>query len=333
MHDSLRADACGRPFFVDVMSLATTCLDDCVASFSVTDDLHMWGPGCERAALSLVEAQRYCRDLAVSHYENFPVVTWLLPKHLHQHFYNVYAYCRYADDLGDEISDTNRSLELLAWWRDELNVCYVGKCSHPIFVALAPTIEQFGIPQQPFEDLISAFEQDQRVTDYETFSQLEDYCTRSANPVGRLVLYLAERYNEENSRLSDSICTGLQLANFWQDVARDFEIGRVYLPHEDRQRFGYTDAMLQNRETNSQFLELMTFQIDRARSYLTAGFPLVREMPGRLKVDIEMFIRGGLEILNAIQRIEYRVWDKRPVISKKKLAFTTLWCLLKSFVR
>lgn len=302
-------------------------------SFSVKDDLEKWGPGHSNAPLSEADAQQYCRDLAVSHYENFPVVTWLLPKHLHQHFYNVYAYCRYADDLGDEIGDKGQSLELLDWWRDELNACYAGKSSHPIFVALAPTIEQFGIPQQPLDDLISAFEQDQRITDYDTFSQLEDYCTRSANPVGRLVLYLAERFNEENAQLSDSVCTGLQLANFWQDVSRDYDIGRVYLPAEERHRFSYTDIMLENRETNAQFQELMKFEVDRARSYLTTGFPLVPRMPGRLKVDIEMFIRGGLEILNAIERIDYQVWDKRPVISKKKLAFTTLWCCMKNLLR
>lgn len=304
-----------------------------MASFSVTDDLRKWGPGQPHAVLSLADAQQYCRDLAISHYENFPVVTWLLPKHLHQHFYNVYAYCRYADDLGDEIEPAEQSLELLGWWRDELNACYAGKLSHPIFVALAPTIKQFGIPSKPFDDLISAFEQDQRTTNYETFAQLEDYCTRSANPVGRLVLYLAERFDVENGELSDSVCTGLQLANFWQDVSRDYNIGRVYLPAEDRQRFGYTDKMLEMRETNSQFQELMEFEVDRAKKYLTAGFPLVPRVPGRLKVDIEMFIRGGLEILNAIERIDYRVWDKRPIISKKKLAATTLWCFLKSFVR
>ena len=228
-------------------------------------DLERWGPGRATAAASESQSEAYCRSLARRHYENFPLASWMLPRHLHQHFFNVYAYCRWADDLGDEIGDRERSRELLGWWRGELETCYGGSATHPVFVALRKTIERFSIPRQPFEDLISAFEQDQRVTEYETFAQLRDYCRRSADPVGQIVLYVCECFTEENARLSDSICTGLQLANFWQDVARDYDIGRVYLPRESRLQFGYSDEDLEHRRTNEAFIELMRFEVARAR--------------------------------------------------------------------
>ena len=297
----------------------------CTMSTSVAGDfrqeLLQWGPESLRnRRASLPEAEAYCRALATTHYENFPLVSWLLPRYLHQHFYNVYAYCRWSDDLGDEVRDPGRSLELLAWWRGELAECYAGRTRHPVFVALRQTIGEFGIPSQPFEDLVSAFEQDQRVLRYDTFEQLRDYCRRSADPVGRIVLSLCRAYDEQNVAWSDSICTGLQLANFWQDVKRDFEIGRVYLPREDRERFGYIDIDLENRVTNEAFLELMRFEIDRARRFLTDGLPLVERLPGRLCVDIDLFVRGGLRILDRIEAIGYRVWDRRPVVTKADAA-------------
>ena len=296
--------------------------------------LEQWGPAGEiDSPVSLHDAQTYCKQLATTHYENFSVVSWLLPKKLHQHFYNVYAYCRWSDDLGDEVGDPAKSLELLAWWRSELAACYAGECRHPVFVALRETIERFEIPAVPFEDLLSAFEQDQRVTDYETFDQLRDYCRRSADPVGRLVLYLCEQFDEQNAAWSDSICTGLQLANFWQDVARDFEIGRIYLPQEDRNRFGYTQADLEGRVTNAAFLDLMRFEVDRAREFLRAGLPLVPQLPGRLQVDIEMFARGGLKILERIERIGYRVWDERPVVTKLDAMRILSGCLMRGMAR
>ena len=204
-------------------------------------DLQLYGPQKSALALPLDRrtAEAYCRTLATSHYENFPMVSWLLPKGLHQHFYNIYAYCRWADDLGDEVGDTKKSLELLAWWRGEVEACFAGQLRHPVFVALKPTIDEFSIPREPFLDLISAFEQDQSICEYDTFEQLRDYCRRSADPVGRLVLSLCRENTDLNVVWSDSICTGLQLANFCQDVARDFAIGRIYLPRADYERFGY----------------------------------------------------------------------------------------------
>lgn len=278
---------------------------------------------------SLTEAEAYCAKLATSHYENFPVVSWVLPKRLHQHFYNVYAYCRWADDLGDEVGSTIRALELLNWWRSELNDCYVGRVRHPVFVALRQTILQFDIPIDPFADLISAFEQDQIVCEYDTFDQLLDYCRRSANPVGRLVLRLAQCDSPKNIEWSDSICTGLQLANFWQDVARDAAIGRVYLPREDRETFRYSDEQRQLGRSTPEFATLLRFEVDRARGFLEAGRPLVSQVPRWLEVEIDLFIQGGLQILKEIETIRYSVWEVRPKVSKWAMAQMFMGSLLR----
>ena len=291
-------------------------------------ELSQWGPDANFTAPSLTEAEAYCRQLATTHYENFPLVSWLLPKDLHQHFYNVYAYCRWADDLGDEAGSTARALELLAWWRSELDACYGGATRHPVFVALKPTLDQFAIPITPFQDLLSAFEQDQRVTEYDTFDQLRDYCRRSADPVGRIVLYLCGQHTAQNVEWSDAICTGLQLANFWQDVARDFSIGRIYLPREDCQRFGFTRANFDRKASTPEFLTLMKFEVDRAREWLQRGLPLVEKLPGRMQVDIDLFAHGGLRILDRIEAIGYRVWETRPKVTKfdaVQLLTAALW--------
>lgn len=286
-----------------------------------------------RGTPSLEEANTYCRTLATGHYENFPLVSWLLPKGLHQHFYNVYAFCRWADDLSDEIGDTERSLELLACWRQELTDCFADSCRHPVFVALRPTIEEFAIPAQPFNDLISAFEQDQRVFEYDTYSQVLDYCTRSANPVGRIVLYLCRQVSDQTFAWSDSICTGLQLANFWQDVNRDLDINRIYLPKEDREHFSVNREDLFTRSTTEEFLKLMEFEVDRAREILKSGLPLVEVLPGPLQVDIELFARGGLCILDRIERIGYRVLETRPVVTKFDAMRMLASCLLRAGYR
>jgi len=283
-----------------------------------------------RGVPSLEDANSYCQTLATGHYENFPLVSWLLPRGLHQHFYNVYAFCRWADDLSDEISDTERSLELLAWWRRELTDCFADHCRHPVFVALHPTIKEFAIPEQPFNDLISAFEQDQRILEYDTFSQVLDYCTRSANPVGRIILHLCRQVSDQTFAWSDSICTGLQLANFWQDVNRDLEINRLYLPKEDRERFGVTREDIFARNTTEEFLKLMEFEVDRTRKLLKSGLPLVEVLPGPLQVDIELFARGGLCILDRIELIGYRVLDTRPVVTKFDALRMLASCLFRA---
>ncbi len=307
-------------------------------SAAFADELAVWGPQSIPGRVpTLAEANAYCQRLATTHYENFPIVSCLLPRRLHQHFYNIYAYCRWADDLADEVADPVRALKLLAWWRAELAGCYAERAIHPVFVALVPTIRMFNIPIEPFADLISAFEQDQSVREYDTFEQLVEYCRRSANPVGRLVLYLCQQATTENFRWSDAVCTGLQLANFWQDVARDLDIGRIYLPHEDCRQFGYSREDLNSRVTNDPFLRLMAFQVERARSWLSpwrdATLPELAPFPWRLQVDIELFARGGERILDRIARIGYRVWDKRPVVTKADVAWLFFACAGRGLVR
>ena len=280
-----------------------------------SDDLRRYGPDAAYA-VTPDEAKAYCARLAASHYENFSVVTWLTPKELRPAFAAVYAFCRWSDDLGDEVGDTTRATELLDWWRGELRAMYEGEARHPVFLALREVIREYGIPIGPFEALISAFRQDQDVTDYDTYAQLLDYCTRSADPVGHLVLYLARSFDEENARLSDCTCTGLQLANFWQDIARDLDIPRVYLPREDRARFGYSDEDLNARRFTPAFRELLAYEVGRARALLLEGRELVPRMPRKLAVDIDLFSRGGLAILVRIEAQGFDVWSRRPEVGK-----------------
>ena len=214
-------------------------------------------------APSEAEAREYCRRLARSHYENFSVASWFLPERLRQHFFNVYAYCRISDDLGDEVGDSAASLLVLDQWENELNACYDGDHTrhprHPVFVALAETVRKFEIPKHEFADLLTAFRQDQSVSRYETFNDLLGYCRYSANPVGHLVLYLCGYRDSARQQLSDYTCTALQLANFWQDVSADFAKGRIYLPLEDLRRFGVSEAVIRDRENTSAFREMMKF--------------------------------------------------------------------------
>jgi squalene synthase HpnC len=281
---------------------------------------------------TLAEAQVYCGSLARQHYENFTVASWLLPRELRPHFHSIYAYCRWADDLADETGGGQRSLELLDWWQSQLKSCYDDQPQHPVFVALRETILQFEIPQQPFSDLLEAFRRDQRQTRYETFDELLDYCRCSANPVGRLVLYLGRCCDEANAQLSDSVCTGLQLANFWQDVARDWQIGRVYLPAESLRRAGYDEAMFERREANDAFRHMLAAEVDRAEEFLRAGRPLIQQVPRSLRLDVALFIAGGLAVLDAIRRVDYDVWSVRPTVSragKLKLLLRSWWTLKK----
>jgi squalene synthase HpnC len=218
--------------------------------------------------------------------------------------------------LADESESEPRALQKLADWRDELLSTYAGEPRHPITVALADAIQRFAIPSQPFLDLIAAFEQDQRVKRYETYSELLDYCRRSADPVGRILLYLFECFDEKRAKLSDRICTALQLTNFWQDVARDFEIGRVYLPREDREQFQYSDDDLQAKRFTPQFAALMRFEVARARDLFERGLPLVDLVPKTVRTDVELFARGGLAILRKIEEQGYNVWQRRPRLNK-----------------
>jgi squalene synthase HpnC len=273
-------------------------------------------------------AEDYTRWLATHHYENFHVVSFLLPKRLHQDFYNVYAFCRWADDLGDEIGDPAESLRLLGWWRTELEAMYAGRVHHPVFVALEGTAQKYQLPQQLFADLISAFEQDQRVTRYQNWDEVFEYCRCSANPVGKLVLRLCGYADRELDRLSDATCTALQLANFWQDVTVDFEKDRVYLPLHLFAKHGYTVEDLAARRFNPELQAVMRDAVEVARNLFVEGLPLVKKVNRRLALDLELFSRGGMRVLDKIEQQNYNVLAARPVISKierLQLLLASLW--------
>jgi squalene synthase HpnC len=273
------------------------------------------------SAPPLEESRAYCRRLARSHYENFSVATWFLPKKLRQDFLNVYAYCRISDDLGDEVGDPAAALALLDEWQTELDACYEGNPRHPVFVALAETVRTFNIPKHEFSDLLIAFRQDQTVTRFETFDDVLAYCRFSANPVGHLVLYLCGYHDAERQQLSDYTCTALQLANFWQDVTVDYAKGRIYLPLEDLRRYSVTEEDLAQNRNTPAFCRMMKFEVQRAREWFERGLPLVGKVDKELAVDLELFSRGGQEILNAIERQDFAVLGRRPAISKpRKLA-------------
>ena len=273
------------------------------------------------SAPSLEQAQQYCAHLARTHYENFSVATWFLPKNLRQDFFNVYAYCRISDDLGDEVGDPKAALALLDEWQAELDKCYTGAPRHPVFVALAETVRKCEIPKHEFSDLLIAFRQDQTVTRFDNFNDVLAYCRYSANPVGHLVLYLCGYKDPERQQLSDYTCTALQLANFWQDVSVDYAKGRIYLPLEDLRKFSVNEEDIAQNRNTAAFCEMMKFEVARAREWFDRGLPLAGNVKKELAIDIELFSRGGQEILNAIERQNFAVLGRRPSISRtRKLA-------------
>jgi squalene synthase HpnC len=279
---------------------------------------------------TLAEGREYCARLARTHYENFSVASWFLPRRLRQHFFNVYAYCRISDDLGDEVGDPTASLALLDQWQGELDASYDGNPRHPVFVALAETVREFDIPKHEFSDLLRAFRQDQTITRFETFNDVLGYCRYSANPVGHLVLYLCGYRDVERQYLADFTCTALQLANFWQDVSVDYEKGRIYLPLEDLRSFNVTQPEIANNQNTPAFCAMMKFEVERARDWFRQGLPLIGKVDRELAVDLDLFSRGGQEILNAIEKQNYAVLGNRPAISKpRKLALVARAALAK----
>ena len=268
-------------------------------------------PAALAAVYTVPEAETYTRWLATHHYENFHVVSWLLPKRLHQDFY------------------TAESLRLLGWWREELDAMYAGRTGHPVFVALAGTVERHQIPPEPFDHLIRAFEQDQRVTRYANWDELFAYCRHSANPVGRLVLYLCGYADAERQRLSDATCTALQLANFWQDVPVDWEKGRVYMPLDVLERHGCSVEDIAARRATPGFIAAMRESVERARQLFLEGLPLTSTVDRRLALDIELFSRGGMRVLDKIAAQNYDVLARRPAISKTE----RVWLLLGTLAR
>jgi squalene synthase HpnC len=278
-------------------------------------------------APTLNEARAYCQRLAETHYENFHVATWFLPKALRPHFHAIYAYCRISDDLGDEVGNAAEALALLELWGEELDACYAGHARHPVFVSLAETIRECSIPKKPFADLLVAFRHDQMVKRYETMDDVLEYCQYSANPVGRLVLYACGEADEEKFQLSDATCSALQLANFWQDVREDFARGRVYLPQKDMEFFQVSDQTFAEGIATPGFRGLMRTEVDYASGLFEKGLPLIGMVNRDLALDLDLFSRGGLEILRAIEQRDYDVLSARPAISKTTKASLALRAL------
>jgi squalene synthase HpnC len=281
---------------------------------------------------TLAEAQQYCRELAESHYENFHVASWLLPKRLRPHFQSIYAYCRISDDLGDEVASQAQALALLDVWQEQLDACYRGEAKHPVFVALRETIRICDIPKEPFADLLTAFRQDQAVTRYASMSDVLGYCRYSANPVGRLVLYACGYRDDARFALSDETCSALQLANFWQDIREDFARGRIYLPQDAMAAAGVDEMTLRNGQATPAFRALMQQQIANTRAMFARGAKLIGMVDRELGVDLDLFTRGGVEILRTIERRNYDVLSARPTISKPRKAFLLLHALAGRFV-
>ena len=309
-------------------------------------------------AWSREAASQYCRRLARTHYENFTVGSWLVPREKLRHIYAVYAFCRTVDDLGDEavpgdpvgepgVLDTTSllasrlpgvptdnggdaaafRLALLDLWQEELETCYSGAPTHPVMVALQDTIEAFDLPPEPFLKLIEANRMDQRSARHPTYQDLLHYCDHSANPVGHLFLYLFGYRDEERQRLADATCTALQLTNFWQDVARDYEKGRIYLPLEDMDRFGYTEEELALGVFNPAFKQLLSFEVERAMGLFREGAALVPTLEGVARLDVALFTRGGVAVLEAIGKRGYDVLKSRPSLSRSHKArlFLSTW--------
>ena len=259
-------------------------------------------------------AFRACEDLARTHYENFSVGTRLIPEDLRRHFYSVYAFCRGVDDLGDEAKSDQ--LALLDEWERQLGLCYEGTPDHIYFRALQATIEEFDIPPEPFLKLIEANRRDQRIKRHPDYQELLEYCDHSANPVGRIVLYVVGHREPELHALSDYTCTALQLANFWQDVARDYSIGRIYIPQSDMVEYGVGEDVIERRAPTPEFRRLMRFEVERTKDLFRRGYALVTRVGKPARIDIALFTAGGLSILKAIERQDYDVLTRRPTLSK-----------------
>ena len=277
--------------------------------------------------ISVAEAYERCERLARTHYENFTVGSRLLPSDKRRHFYAIYAFCRFVDDLGDEFEGDR--LRALDYWEEEVEACFSGTPGHPYMVAVQDTVRSFDIPREPFLRLIEANRMDQTTKRYATYADLEHYCRHSANPVGHLVLYVCGYRDEERQELSDYTCTALQLANFWQDVARDYAMGRMYIPRDDMDRFGYTEEELAQGVVTDSFRGLMAFEVERARDLFHRGLPLVTQVDGALKLDIALFSKGGLSVLDSIERQGFDVLSRRPVVGRARKLRLLVWTLFK----
>lgn len=282
----------------------------------VLGDLKLYGPGSAPRQRSLAECQAYCSALTRLHYENFSVASWLVPRELRQHLANIYAYCRWSDDLADETGDSNVATSLLAWWRGQLEQCYRGQTVHPVFVALSQTIEKYELSKELFSKLLDAFLQDQTTKRYESFEQLREYCRGSADPVGRILLAMCNINDPESLRQSDSVCTGLQIANFCQDMRIDSLRDRIYMPMEIWSKFDVDEAMILSARPNEKLKKALRHWCHCSHQHLADGLLLVRTVPPWLARDLQLFVRGGLRILEEIRRSDYDVWSREIEVSR-----------------
>jgi len=275
-----------------------------------------WEIAAVPGSLDAEAARAFCRTVASAHYENFTVATLLVPQRLRQHLANIYAFARWADDLADEASSPGTAALALADWRRGLDACFAGRPNHPVYVALAETVGATGLSREPFADLIDAFEQDQEKTRYATRAELLDYCRRSADPVGRIVLALEDGRDLELIRMSDAICTGLQLVNFWQDITRDRLAGRIYLPADDMARHGVDEAMLASDEAGPEVKALLRDEVAWARACFDVGDRLPAIAPPALRPAIAMFLGGGRAVADAIERARFDTLARRPTVGR-----------------
>lgn len=278
--------------------------------------------------LGEAEAFDWCRRLAVAHYENFPVGSLLVPRKVRRHVYSIYAFARLADDIADEGYDTgidlNSRLEALDEWERHLNACLEGRAEHPAFIALGVTIKDLHLPDKLFRDLLSAFRQDVVKRRYKSFEEVLDYCRRSANPIGRLILLLWGWRDAERHALSDEICTALQLTNFWQDLSVDLDKDRIYLPQDEMAQFGITEETLFARRATPEIASLIEFQVARTRQMFARGRPLPEMVGGRLRYELRLTWCGGIRLLERIEQNGYNTIAVRPQITRSD-KFRLLW--------
>ncbi|HEV2645043.1 MAG TPA: squalene synthase HpnC [Acidobacteriaceae bacterium] len=279
---------------------------------------------------TLAEARVWCHSLATTHYENFHVATFFLPKRVRPHFDSLYAFCRVSDDLGDEVADPTTALRLLATWGRMLDQCYdaPAESRHPVFVALRPTIEACNLPRELFHDLLRAFAQDQVKTHYDTWDEAVDYSRLSANPVGRLVLMICGYRDEHLYQLSDKICTALQLANFWQDCVRDSDIPRRYIPFEYMLLYGVAEGQIEGRVFTPEFRTMMQALVARTRTMLNEGASISTLVDADLRTTLDLFRKGGEAILDGIAAQDYDVLRGRPIVTRRKKLALVLRALL-----
>lgn len=257
--------------------------------------------------------------MPVDHYENFPVASLLLPARLREPVRAIYAFARSADDIADEgILDAAERLAALDRYRAELAAIEAGRpTQEPVFLRLRQFVEAFGLPLQPFHDLLDAFAQDVTKKRYANFAELMDYCRRSADPIGRLLLHLFGRHDAKSRSLADAVCSSLQLINHWQDIAIDWQKGRVYLPQDELARFGIRESQIAEGRWDAAWAAMMDFQIDRARAMLAAGSPLVHELPGRIGFELRLIVASGFRMLDKLARVRGDVFRRRPVIARR----------------